>query len=106
MLATERQNSRRHIRRRGSPHIKPLDTSVRIKKDTLEDVDALIPIPTMPLGLKIESIVRAYRRFKAGDNQKNQIGQEITSPSAKQSLLYEGNWTDEELRILEEAGWT
>jgi|SRR5215831_1989810 len=110
-------NQRRRLGRRGNPNQKPADTTVKIKKEVLDDIDLLIQIPRMPLGLKIESMVRELKLLRKNSVglTKNQAYQHqeylinnINSINTNESYDYDESAVekqfDEELKVLRKQG--
>ena len=72
MSVRTNNHSRRKQGRHGNRYIRPADTTVKIRKDVLDKIDLFVDIPRMPLGAKIESLLRmcmTYRKNSVGSNQ-------------------------------------
>ena len=62
-------NTRRKQGRKGTRNRPPADTTVKVRREILDEIDLMIQFPRMPLGLKIESMVKELKMYR-----KNSVG--------------------------------
>lgn len=113
MFVPTGKRDRRRLGRPQNPNRAPADTAVRIRKTALDEIDRLVNIPRMPLGLKIESLIAEVKNLR-----KKVIGEYATSNNLSPNTIsvnnvydnntiesYDSNWSPEELEILKQEGW-
>ncbi len=75
------KRDRRKMGRPKNPNIPPADTTLKVRKSTLYELDKIINYPLMPLGRKLESLIAEVKIYR-----KNLGSQSPTNSPRRQEL--------------------
>jgi hypothetical protein len=91
MIVTTSKRDRRRMGRPKNPNIPPADTTLKVRKSTLDELDQIVNYPRMPLGRKLESLIAEVKMYR-----KKLEGQSLVSqPNAINFNLIKDNSTNE-----------